>query len=1031
MVSESTLESAALEWLDKLGYTIAHGPDIAPETEKAERKEFGEAVLAGRLKTALQKLNPKVPGEALEDAFAKILRAESPSLVVRNRRFHQMFTDGVDVEYRNKEGRIVHDKVKIADFESPKKNDWLAVNQFTVIENGFNRRLDVVIFLNGLPVAVMELKNPGDENASIWSAYNQLQTYKQQIPSLFTFNEVLVISDGVHARLGSITSGKERFGFWRTIDGEKMAKDSDLQLEVLVRGLFEPERFLDYLHGFIVFEEEKEIHKKLAGYHQFRAVRKALRSTLKATQGDRRAGVIWHTQGSGKSLTMVYYAGRVVLAPEMENPTLVVLTDRNDLDGQLFGVFGRCKDILRQTPEQAEDRDDLQKLLKRASGGIIFTTIQKFLPETKGGKYPVLSDRRNIVVIADEAHRSQYGFSARMDADTGAMRHGFAQHLRDALPNASFIGFTGTPIELTDKNTQAVFGKYVDIYDIQQAVKDEATVPIYYEGRLARLELKEDERPKLDPEFEEITEGEEEESREKLKTKWAALEALVGSEKRLQMIARDLVKHFEERQKTLGGGKAMIVCMSRRICVDLYDALAKLRPEWHNDDDRKGALKIIMTGAASDKAEWQKHIRTKAKREELAERFRDAKDPFQIVIVRDMWLTGFDAPCLHTMYVDKPMRGHGLMQAIARVNRVFGEKPGGLVVDYLGLADQLKNALHNYTESGGKGETAIDQEQAARVLVEKYEICAALFEGFDLEAVRKGAPAERLALLPKAQQHILSEAGRRDRFLQASAELGKAFALAAPHPETIRIRDEVAFFQALRGVLAKWRGSSGTGDPSENLEFALRQLVSEAVAPGGVVDIFAAAGIKKPDISILSEEFLREVQGMPHRNLAIELLQKLLRDEIKLRSKMNLIQSRRFSEMLERSLKNYQARAIETAKILEELVSLAKDMREAHERGEDLKLTDEELAFYDALETNNSAVKILGDEILRTIAQELVKTLKANTAVDWTVRESIRAKMRALVKRILRKYDYPPDMEEEATKTVLKQAELLCENWPV
>ncbi|MCW5829976.1 MAG: type I restriction endonuclease subunit R [Deltaproteobacteria bacterium] len=1015
MVTESHLEEACLEWFRGLGYSVEYGPNIEPEGPRPERKEFSEVLLEGRVRDALARLNPKIPADALDEAFRKIQRIGAPSLVGTNRAFHQLLVEGVDVEYLLSGGGTRHDKVALIDFDRPDRNDWLAVNQFTVIENRMNRRPDIVVFVNGLPLAVLELKNPGDEEANIWTAFNQLQTYKQQITSLFGPNELLVVSDGVNARVGSLTADKERFNPWRTIRGETDMPQGLLELEVLVRGLFEKERFLDYLHYFIVFEQEDAATiKKIAGYHQFHAVRTAVEATVTATKKDRRAGVVWHTQGSGKSLTMTFYAGRVIQHPAMENPTLVVITDRNDLDDQLFGVFSRCSELLRQKPQQAKDRGDLRELLTRASGGVIFTTIQKFMPEAKGEKFPMLSDRRNIVVIADEAHRTQYDFI-----------DGFARHMRDALPNASFIGFTGTPIELSDKNTRSVFGDYISVYDIQRAVLDGATVPIYYESRLAKLELKDSEKPRVDAEFDEITEDEETSRKEKLKSKWAALEALVGSEKRIKLIAEDLVKHFENRTSAMSG-KAMVVCMSRRICVDLYKAITALRPGWHDDSDDKGRIKVVMTGSADDNPDWQVHIRNKPRREDLAKRFKNPADPFQIVIVRDMWLTGFDAPCLHTMYVDKPMRGHGLMQAIARVNRVFKDKPGGLVVDYLGLADQLKYALATYTESGGQGSTAVDQAEAVAVLKEKFEICQHLLHGFEYRQVI-GKPREQLALLPMVLDFVIGLEDGRSRFLKAVADLSKAFALAAPHEDALAIRDEVAFLQMVQGALAK-TGTASTRDP-EDIEHAIRQLVSSAVAPTGVIDIFAAAGLKKPDISILSDEFLAEIRGMPHRNLALETLKKLLNDEIRQRSKRNLVQSKSFSEMLEKSVKSYQNRAIETAKVIEELIELAKEMRKAQDRGDKLGLSDDELAFYDALEVNDSAVKVLGDDTLRNIARELVEKVRKNATIDWTVKESVRAKLRSLVKVILKRYGYPPDKQEKAIQTVLSQAELFAEKW--
>ena len=1042
--TESVVEEAALAWLEALGYGVLHGPDIAAGMPGAERSDpsYRDVVLERRVRDALAALNPALPAEALEDAFRKLTRSDAPSLPERNRAVHRMLVDGVTVEYRRADGAIAGAQARVIDFDTPGNNDWLAVNQFTVAEGQHTRRPDVVLFVNGLPLAVIELKNPADENATVWSAHQQLQTYQAQIPALFATNAALVVSDGVQARIGCLSAGKEWFKPWRTISGREDAGAKLAELQVVLEGVFEQRRFLDLLRHFIVFEDASatggggKLVKKMAGYHQFHAVNVAVEETLRAANahkaaqtpgryeagrkpggdpGDRRVGVVWHTQGSGKSLTMAFYAGRVILHPTMENPTLVVLTDRNDLDDQLFATFARCRDLLRQPPVQAADRADLRAKLAVASGGVVFTTIQKFFPEERGDRHPVLSDRRNIVVIADEAHRSQYDFI-----------DGFARHMRDALPNASFIGFTGTPIEQTDANTRAVFGDYISVYDIQRAVIDGATVPIYYESRLAKLELKATERPKIDPEFEEATEGEEVERKEKLKSRWAQLEAVVGSENRIKLVARDLVEHFENRLATLDG-KAMVVCMSRRICVELYREIAALRPEWGADADEQGAMKVVMTGSATDPLPWQQHIRNKKRREDLALRFREPKDPFRIVIVRDMWLTGFDAPSLHTMYVDKPMRGHGLMQAIARVNRVFKDKPGGLVVDYLGLADELKKALATYTESGGTGKTAIDQAEAVAVMLEKYEICLGLFHGFDWSKWISGTPQDRLSLLPAAQEHILGQEDGKARLLRAVTELGQAFALAVPHEDALKIRDDVGFFQAVRAVLAK--GTPGEQKTDEELEHAIRQIISRAVVSDGVIDIFAAAGLKKPDISILSDEFLAEVQGMPQRNLAVELLQKLLKGEIRARSKRNVVQARSFAELLEQAVRKYQNRAIETAQVIEELIQLAKDMRAASARGEALKLSEDELAFYDALEVNDSAVKVLGEPTLVKIARELVETVKRNVTIDWTVRENVRAQLRVIVKRILRKYGYPPDKQEKATQTVLEQAALLSQDW--
>ncbi len=1019
-IYESDIEEASLNWLTNLGYTVLHGPDIAPDTPNAERSAYNEVILTHRLRNAVARLNPKIPSDAQEEAIRKVLNPDSHALVQNNRSFHLMLIEGIEVEYRQPDGKIRGGRVRLIDFDTPENNDWLAVNQFTVVETS-ERRPDIVLFINGLPLVVIELKNPTDEKATVLTAFRQIQTYKQEIPTLFTYNEAIVISDGLEARVGSLTADTEWFLPWRTIEGEDEAPSTELELEVLIKGAFEKHRFLSYLKHFIVFEETEggTLAKKIAGYHQYHAVQTAVETTLKAShiEGDQQCGVIWHTQGSGKSLTMAFYAGSVVQHPLMENPTLVVITDTNDLDDQLFGTFARCHQLLRQTPAQAQNRRHLRELLKVAAGGVVFTTVQKFFPEGEETRFPQLSDRRNIVLIADEAHRSQYGFI-----------DGFARHIRDALPNASFIGFTGTPIELTDRNTRAVFGNYISIYDIQQAVQDGATVPIYYENRLAKIELDENEKPHIDPEFEEVTETEETTQKERLKTKWAQLEALVGTEKRLGLIADDIIAHFEERLETIEG-KGMIVGMSRRICVDLYNAIIKRRPEWHDGDDKKGVIKVVMTGSASDDVSWQPHIRNKTRREEMAVRFKNPNDSLKLVIVRDMWLTGFDAPSLHTMYVDKPMRGHGLMQAIARVNRVYRDKPGGLIVDYIGLAYHLKQALQNYAGSGGKGDATLNKAEAVAVMLEKYEICCGLFYGFDWSPWITGSSEDRIRLLPPAQEHILVQKDGKERLLGVVTELSKAFALAVPDEKTTEIRDDVAFFQAVRGVLAK--PSTAEEVQAETTEHAIKQLVSKAVASEGVVDIFTAAGLKKPDVSILSDEFLAEVRDLPHKNVAVELLERLLNDEIKTRSQKNVVQGRSFASMLERSIRTYQNRAIEAAQVIGKLIEIAQEMRQAQERGDDLGLSDEELAFYDALEVNDSAVRVLGNETLRTIALELVETVRRNVSIDWTIKESARAKIRVTVKRTLRKHGYPPDKQERAAETVLEQAEVLCKDWVV
>ncbi len=1028
--TESTVEEAVLEWAEGLSYAVLHGPEIAPGEPAAEREVFSDVLLIARLRDAIARINPKIPTDACDEALRRVLRTETPNLLENNRRFHKMLVDGIDVEYQAHD-RLIHDKVWLVDFADRDNNDWLAVNQFSVTEDKHTRRPDVVLFVNGLPLVVIELKNAADENATTKKAFDQLQTYKLQLPTLMTYNVCLVASDGITARVGTLTAGWDRFMPWRTTDGREIASKGKPELDVLIQGVFEKARFLDLIQHFVVFEVDAgTIIKKMAGYHQFHAVNKAVDCTLKAIspKGDRRVGVVWHTQGSGKSLTMAFYAGKVVRHPKMQNPTLVVITDRNDLDEQLFGTFSGCHELLRQKPVQANDRDEVKELLKVASGGVVFTTLQKFAPDP-GQSYPGLSDRRNIVVIADEAHRSQYGHYAKAKK-TGEISYGFSKHLRDALPNASYLGFTGTPIELGDKSTKAVFGDYIDVYDISRAVEDGATVRIYYEGRLAKLELTEKERPKIDEEFEEVTEGEEQTSKEKLKTKWAALEALVGSEKRIKLIAQDIVKHWEERLASMDG-KAMVVCMSRRICVELYKELVALRPDWHSEKDEDGSLKVVMTGQASDPVDWQQHIRPKRGREELAKRFKKADDPLKLVIVRDMWLTGFDAPCMHTMYVDKPMSGHNLMQAIARVNRVFQNKPGGLVVDYLGLAAELKKALAQYTKAD-REDTGIPIDEALEVLLEKYEIVQGILHGFDYSAFFTGTASQRIAVIPEAMDFILQLTDGQQRFVQAVTELSKAFALVATHDNAVKLREEVAFFQCLRAQFSKLAsGGTGGGPSKEDLDAAVRQIISRSVASDAVVDIFAAAGMDRPDISILSDEFLAEVRDMPHKNLALEVLRKLLSDEIKTRSRKNLVQSRSFAEMLEKTIKKYQNRSIDAAQVIAELVELAKEMREARQRGEALGLTEDEEAFYEALEVNDSAVAVLGDKALCAIARELVDTVRRNVTIDWTVKDSVRARLRVMVKKILKKHGYPPDKQALATETVLKQAELLCADWAV
>jgi type I restriction enzyme R subunit len=1056
-LTESVVEDAAIEWFRELGYEIGHGPHIAPGERAAERNSFGDVVLSGRLQDAIRRLNPSVPEGAQEDALRKVLRVTAPSLIRTNRALHGFLRNGVPVEYPRPGGGIAGDNVRLVDFSDERVNDWYVVNQFTVIEGQHNRRPDIVVFLNGLPLGLIELKNAADEDADIWAAYRQLQTYKAEIPSLLHYNAALIVGDGTYARMGSLTANQEWFKVWRTIDGEGDAPKTAMELEVLIRGVFERRRFLDLLQHFIVFEEDPDsgaLHKIIAGYHQFHAVTAAVEETVRASgvavredsgtywagrmhggkPGDRRAGVVWHTQGSGKSFSMLFYAARMVRHPAMQNPTLVVLTDRNDLDDQLFGQFQRCADMLGQVPVQAGSREQLRELLNRASGGVVFTTIHKFMPES-GEPMSALSTRQNIVVIADEAHRSQYGFGGKVNEKTGKMSYGFASNLRDALPNASYIGFTGTPIEKTDANTRAVFGDYISIYDIQRAVADKSTVPIYYESRISKLSLNAAELPTLDAEFEEITEGEELTKKEKLKSKWAALEALVGDPKRIALVAADMVAHFEKRWEAMDG-KAMIVCMSRRIAVDLHNAIIALRPGWASarDNDAEAEMgkacvvKVVMTGSADDGPDWQPHIRNKDKRRKLANRFKDAKDPFRIVIVRDMWLTGFDAPCLHTMYADKPMQGHGLMQAIARVNRVFKNKPGGLVVDYLGLADQLKQALATYTESGGHGSPTLNEAQAVAVMLEKHGIACDMLHGFNWDQWTTGKPSERLALLPAGQEHILAQEDGKQRWVQVVMELSSAFALCASSDEATKIRDDVSYFQALQAVLNKRSGASGRSP--EQIDAAIRQLVSSAITTDGeVIDVFTAAGLSRPDISILSDQFLSEVRGLKHKNVAAELLEKLLRDELKVRSKRNLVQSQVFSEKLKKTLNGYHNRAISTLQVIEELIKLAKDLDAATKAGQEMGLTEDEKAFYDALAANESALTAMGDDKLKVIAAELITQVRKSVTIDWTLRESARAKIKVMVKRILNRYGYPPDLQEEAVRTVLAQAELLCADW--
>ena len=1023
--TESLVEEAALDWFRALGYTIVSGPDMLPGSESA-RQTYADVVLRDVLNGALVRLNPSLPHDAVDAALRGLTRPDGSTLEARNRTFHRLLVDGAPVEYGTADGSIRCAVAQVLDFETPANNDWMAVSQFTITENHHTRRPDIVLFVNGLPLGIIELKHAADEKATAWTAWRQLQAYREDLPSLLAFNEVLAVSDGVRSLVGTLTAGRDGFKPWRTIGGEELAPVFLTELQVLIEGVFEPRRFLDLIRDFIVFDDGGGmVVKRVAGYHQFHAVRAAVRETLRAAKpgpakpgtvaqtepdaadferhggyeagrraggrvGDRRIGIVWHTPGTGKSLTMAFYAGCIIREPAMADPTIVVLTDRNDPDDQLFSTFARCRDLLRQPPKQAQNRAELRRRLAVESGGVIFTTPRKCLPDPGSARRGALSERRNIVVIADEVHRGQYDFV------------GGATHMRDALPNASFIGFTGTPIGRRDAHTRAVFGEYISIYDLQRAIDDSATVPIYYENRLAKL---------------------------------AELEGIAGAERRVAL-ARDIVAHFEQRIEALVG-KAMIVCRSRRMCIDLYREIIRLRPAWRRVDD-KGSIEVVIAGTASDPPDWQAHVRGSAGHEMLAKQFRDANDPLMMVLVCDMWQTGFDVPCLHTMYVEKPMRGHHLMQAIARVNRVFKDKPGGLIVDYVGFAHELKRAHATYTESGGAGATVIDQSVAAAVLIEKYDVCLGLFQGFDRSAWATGTAAERLGMLPDAQEHILAqgpasddsgsdhglhETSSKDRFLRVARELSQAYALSVPHEAALRIRDDVGFFQAVAAALRK--RAPGDAQPAEEMDPAVRPIISRAVTPEGVADLFAAAGLDKPHGSILSDDFLARVRGMPQRNLAVELARKLLWGELITQRRRNVVRSRFFAEKLASSIHDYRRRAITAAQAIEELIELAREMRHTDGRGDRLRLSEDELAFYDTLYADDSAVQALGDETLRTMARELVETVHGNVTNDWMLRESVRVRLQMLVKRVLRRHGYPTDRQERATRTVLEQAENL------
>ncbi|MEA2077953.1 MAG: type I restriction endonuclease subunit R [Candidatus Marinimicrobia bacterium] len=1070
-ITESAIEKFAIELLEKSGYQYIYAPSIAPDSKTPERESFEDVLLLERLQTAVGRINPSISSDIREDAIKQIQRLNSPELIANNEAFHRMLTQGIKVSYQKK-GYSRGDLVWLIDFNNPENNDFLVTNQFTVIENNVNKRPDVVLFVNGLPLVIIELKNPGDENATVRSAFKQLQTYKQTIPALFTYNGIMIISDGLEAKAGSISAGFTRFMAWKTADGKVEASPLIGRIETLIKGMLDKKTMLDLIRHFIVFEKSKKedretgiitIHtmKKLASYHQYYAVNRAVESTLRAsgysetkkeisdglemrespasyglagvdsqTVGDRKGGVVWHTQGSGKSLSMVFYTGKIVLA--MDNPTVVVITDRNDLDDQLFDTFAASKQLLRQEPVQSEDRGQLKELLKVASGGVVFTTIQKFQPE-EGNVYETLSERKNIIVIADEAHRTQYGFKAKTidDKDKNGnvvgkkVVYGFAKYLRDALPKATYLGFTGTPIESTDVNTPAVFGNYVDVYDIAQAVEDGATVRIFYESRLAKISLSEEGKKIVADLDDELDQGDLTET-QKAKAKWTQLEALIGSVGRIKQVSQDIIDHFEQRQEVFPEGKAIIVSMSRRIAADLYKEIIDIKPEWHSNDLKKGVIKVVMTSASSDGPEITKHYTTKEQRRSLAERMKDPEDELRLVIVRDMWLTGFDVPSMHTLYIDKPMKGHNLMQAIARVNRVYKDKPGGLVVDYLGIASDLKKALSFYSDSGGKGDPAIAQGKAVQMMLEKLEVVSQMFHGFAYEDYFEADTGKKLSLILAAEEHIFGLENGKKRYINEVTSLSRAFAIAIPHEQAMDVKDEVAFFQAVKSRLAKF-DVTGTGRTDEEIETAIRQVIDKALVAEQVIDVFDAAGIKKPDISILSEDFLLEVKNMEHKNIALEVLKKLLNDEIKTRTKKNFIQGKSLMEMLENSIKRYHNKIITAAEVIEELIEISKDIQKMDKEPQEMGLSEFEYAFYTAIANNDSAGEVMEKDKLRELAVVLFEKVRENASIDWTIKESVKAKLKVIVKRTLRQYGYPPDMQKLATETVLKQAEMIAE----
>ncbi len=1027
LYNESYLEEACFEWLEEIGYEGVSGPDIAPDGQFPERASYRDVVIEGRLRDALVRINPGVSLSVIDEAVQRIIANTSPNIVVNNRDFHRLITDGVDVQTMSDDGVNPTVKVYVFDNENVHNNDFAAISQFTIIQDNVNKRPDVILFVNGLPLVVIELKNTSNEDVSISSAYHQLQTYKDKISSLFRFNEMMIISDGVNARVGSLTANEERFMKWRTVDGQNKAEQNVMELEVMIKGMLTPERLLDIVKHFVLFQTDGEqVYKILAAYHQYFAVNKAVEKAKIASQsdGDKKIGVVWHTQGSGKSLSMVFYAAKLV--KELNNPTIVVLTDRNDLDGQLYDTFSKSQEILRNSPKQAESSDHLRELLNVEAGGIVFSTLQKFSPDADG-KMPALTERDNVIVMADEAHRSQYGFGAHLSRakdSEGEVKYGFAKYVRDALPNASFVGFTGTPVEMTDKNTPAVFGDYIDIYDMTQAVEDGATVKIYYESRIIPLVLPED--INIDDDYEDITEDQEDTMKDKLKSKWSRIEAVAGSGSRLEKLAKDMVTHFEERLEGMDG-KAMAVVMSRRIAVNLYNEIIKLRPEWHSEDDDKGVIKVVMTGSSSDPKEMQPFVKSKKVRKLYERRMKDVNDPLKIVIVRDMWLTGFDVPSMHTMYVDKPMQGHNLMQAIARVNRVFKDKPGGLIVDYIGIADNLKEALKQYTDKD-KGNTGINTEIVADLMMEKYQLVKEMLHGHDYSGFNSEKASIRMQILINTMDYVIGLGeSEKKRYLNTVTELAKAYALCATTDEAQAINDEIAFFKAVKATIVKQLGKGSGRKTGDQLDYELNQLISKSVISEDVIDIYKELGIDNPELSILSDKFLEDVQALPQKNLAIALLDRLLAGKVKSIERVNLIQARKFSEMLNDSLNRYNKRTIETSKVIEELIILAKEMDAAHKRGEHTGMIREEVAFYDALASHETAEQVLGDEVLKAIAHELTKSIKDNMSIDWNLRENARAKMRVTVKRLLKKYGYPPDLQKIAIDTVIEQAELMAE----